>query len=159
MGTTRRVVGMLRVLLALAFAALGAAQVVVLPSLWGELAADSPELADVRWPSLGVAVLGLLCVQVVIVCTWRLLALVEADRIFSEASVAWVDAIVWAIVAECALLAGALLYCVAVWGVAGPSTALLLTLVAAAVLGLLVVVLRALLLQATTLRTDMEAVI
>lgn len=40
------------------------------------------------------AVVGLLCVQVVIVCTWRLLDMVRADRIFSQAAFRWVDGIV-----------------------------------------------------------------
>ncbi len=44
-------------------------------------------------------------------------------------------------------------------GLPGPPLVLLLVLVAGAVVGLLVVVMRALLRQATTLRTDMEAVI
>jgi hypothetical protein len=44
-------------------------------------------------------------------------------------------------------------------GLPGPPAVLLLVLVAVAVLGLLMVVMRALLRQATTLRTDMEAVI
>ena len=87
----------LRILLALAFAALLLAQVLFLPALAGAMAEDSPELAYLRWPTLVVAVLGLGCVQVVIVCTWKLLAMVKADRIFSRDAFAWVDAIVWAI--------------------------------------------------------------
>jgi hypothetical protein len=92
--TTRRVVGPLRFLLAVAFAALVLAQVFFLPALSAAMAADSPELAHLRWPTLGVAVLGLGCVEVVIVCTWKLLTLVEEDRIFSAASMVWVDTIV-----------------------------------------------------------------
>ncbi len=56
----------------------------------------------------------------------RALTPVEKDRISTDASLAWGDAIMWAIVA---------------------------------VVGLLIVVMRALLRQATTLRTDMGAVI
>jgi Protein of unknown function (DUF2975) len=95
----------------------------------------------------------------VIVCTWQLLTLVEDDRIFSEASMAWVDAIVWAIGAAWLLLLGTLVWSVVSVGLPGPPAVLLLVLVAVAVLGLLMVVMRALLRQATTLRTDMEAVI
>ena len=69
MTTTRRVVGPLRFLLAVAFAALVTAQVLFLPALSAAMAEDSPELAYLRWPTLVVAVLGLGCVQVVIVCT------------------------------------------------------------------------------------------
>jgi hypothetical protein len=157
--TTRRVVGPLRFLLAVAFAALVLAQVFFLPALSAAMAADSPELAHLRWPTLGVAVLGLGCVEVVIVCTWKLLTLVEEDRIFSAASMVWVDAIVGAITAAELLLLGTLVWSLVAVGLPGPPVVLLLVLVAGAVVGLLVVVMRALLRQATTLRTDMEAVI
>ncbi|MCU1690133.1 MAG: hypothetical protein JWN20_2061, partial [Jatrophihabitantaceae bacterium] len=36
---------------------------------------------------------------VVIVCVWRLLSLVAKNRIFTAASLRWVDSIVWAIAA------------------------------------------------------------
>ena len=159
MTTTRRVVGPLRFLLAVAFAGLVLAQVFFLPALSAAMAADSPELAHLRWPTLGVAVLGLGCVEVVIVCTWQLLTLVEEDRIFSAASMVWVDAIVGAIAAAELLLLGTLVWSLVAVGLPGPPVVLLLVLVAGAVVGLLVVVMRALLRQATTLRTDMEAVI
>jgi hypothetical protein len=152
-------VGPLRVLLVLAFAALVLAQVLVLPSMFGRLPEESPELAYLRWPMLTVSVVELLCVQVVIVCTWQLLTMVRDDRIFSDDSLVWVDAIVWAIAAAWLLLLGAFVYLVAGWGLPGVPALLLLLLVAGAVLGLLMVVMRALLRQATTLRTDMEAVI
>ena len=159
MTTTRRVVVPLRILLALAFAALLLAQVAFLPALSGAMAEDSPELAYLRWPTLVVAVLGLGCVQVVIVCTWQLLTLVDDDRIFSAASMAWVDAIVGALAAAWFLLLGTFVWSVVGVGLPGPPVVLLLVLVAVAVLGLLMVVMRALLWQATVLRTDLEAVI
>jgi hypothetical protein len=149
----------LRILLALAFAALVLAQVAFLPALSGAMAQDSPELAYLRWPTLVVAVLGLGCVQVVIVCTWKLLTLVEDDRIFSAASMVWVDAIVGAIAAAWLLLLGTFVWSLVSVGLPGPPLVLLLLLVAGAVVGLLVVVMRALLQQATTLRADLEAVI
>ncbi|MEE3921722.1 DUF2975 domain-containing protein [Micromonospora sp. BRA006-A] len=106
-----------------------------------------------------VTIFWVLCVQVVIVCTWHLLTLVKRDRIFTEASLGWVDGIVWAVAAAWVVLVG-------VFGYVGfnaddPGLPLLLFLLVTgvSVLGLLMVVLRALLRQATTLRTDMEAVI
>jgi DUF2975 family protein len=159
MSQTRRVVGPLRILLVLAFAALLLAQVVVLPLVLAHMAEQSPDLAHLRWPVLAASVAGLLCVQVVIVCTWRLLTLVEDDRIFSEDSLVWVDAIVGSVAAAWVLLLGVFAYAVLGWGLSGLTAALLLLLVAGAVFGLLMVVMRALLRQATTLRTDMEAVI
>ncbi|MBB3083976.1 DUF2975 domain-containing protein [Geodermatophilus sabuli] len=159
MTRTSRVVGLLRVLLVLAFGALLAAQVAVLPVLLRQIAEESPELASLRWPVLALAVPALLCVQVVIACTWRLLTLVEDDRIFSAASMGWVNTIVGALAAAWVLLLGGFGWSVLGGGPPGLSAALLLVVVAGAVVGLLMVVMRALLRQATTLRTDMDAVI
>ena len=154
-----RAVGPLRVLLVLVFAALLAAQTVALPVMFADQARQLPDLAHLRWPLLVVTVLGLVCVQVVIVATWKLLTLVKDDQIFSEGSLTWVDAIVWAIGVAWVLLLGVFGYFVATWGAPGLPALLLVLLLVGAVLGLLVIVLRALLRQATELRTDMEAVI
>ena len=155
---TQRLVGALRVLLVLAFGALLAAQLRVLPAMYDDWVRDVPEPAPSQW-LLAVAVLVLLCVQAVIVCTWRLLALVAEDRIFSDQSLVWVDMILGAMAAGWALLASALLYLVPLGGHSGLAAGLLLTLVALAVVGLLMVVMRALLRQATMLRVEMEAVV
>jgi acyl-coenzyme A synthetase/AMP-(fatty) acid ligase len=55
--------------------------------------------AYLRWPATVVTVFWVLCIQVVIVSTWKLLTLVKNDRIFTNASLVWVNAIVWAIAA------------------------------------------------------------
>jgi hypothetical protein len=152
-------VTVLRALLGLAFTALVLAQVTVLPWLVGEAGDEWPQLAPLRMPLLAVAVAELLCVQVVIWCTWELLTLVEEDRIFSESAFGWVHAILGAVVAAWLLLFGTLLAVDDLWRLPGLAVGLLLMLVAEAVLGLLMVVMRALLRQATTLRADLEAVI
>ncbi len=154
-----RAVAPLRVFLVLLFAILVLFQTMSLPGQFAYMAKESPDLAYLRWPMTAVSVFWVLCVQVVIVCTWRLLTLVKNDRIFSEASLRWVDGIVWAIVAAWVVLIG-----VSVWvGLQAddPGLPLLLLLLSTGVtvLGLLMVVMRALLRQATTLRTDMESVI
>ena len=83
---------------------------------------------------------------------------------FSTSSLPWVNAIVWAIAAGWVMLLGTFVcaYYFIVDDVSDdpvlPALLLLLLLVGA-VLGLLMVVMRALLRQATTLRTDLEAVI
>jgi hypothetical protein len=107
----------------------------------------------------------MLALEVVVVCTWRLLGLVRADRIFSEQAFAWVDAIVWTMVAGWVLL-------VAVFGTVigiiyftpalrDPGTPVLLVGIGlvSGVVVLLMVVMRALLRQAAALRADLEAVI
>ena len=106
-----------------------------------------------------MTVFWVLCIQVVIVSTWKLLTLVKNDRIFTDASLVWVNAIVWAIAAAWVVLVGVLLY--VGFNADDPGLPLLLFLMSTGVtvLGLLMVVMRALLRQATTLRTDMEAVI
>jgi Protein of unknown function (DUF2975) len=104
-------------------------------------------------------VFWVLCIQVVIVCTWQLLTLVKNDRIFSEASMLWVNVIMWAIVAAWVVLVGVFLYVGFNADDPGLPLLLFLMLIGVTVLGLLMVVMRALLRKATTLRTDMEAVI
>ena len=158
MHKTERLVGVLRVLLVLAFAALVLAQIRVLPAMYDDWIRQTPELAHPGW-LLTASVLVLLCVQVVIVCTWRLLTMVEDDRIFSDDSLVWVNTIVGAMAAAWVLLLGTFLSLLGPGGSPGLSVAMLLVLVAGAVVGLLMVVMRALLRQATSLRTDMEAVI
>ena len=154
-----RVVAPLRVFLVVLFGVLVMLQTFSLPGQWRYMAQESPELAYLRWPLTAVSVFWVLCVQVVVVATWRLLTFVKDDRIFSEASLGWVDAIVWSITAAWVVLLGVFLYVGFHADDPGVPLLLFLMLVGVAVLGLLMVVMRALLRQATTLRTDMEAVI
>lgn len=159
MMTEYRVVTVLRVFLVFFFAILVLLQTMSLPGQFAHMAKESPEDAYLRWPLTAVTVFWVLCVQVVIVSTWKLLTLVKEDRIFSEVSLPWVDAIVWAIAAAWVVLVGVFLYFGFKADDPGLPILLLLMVIAVSVLGLLMVVMRALLRQATTLRTDMEAVI
>jgi hypothetical protein len=149
----------LRVLLVALFALLVLLQVMSLPGQFAHMAKEEPDLAHLRWPLTAVTVLILVCVQIVIVCTWKLLTMVVRDRIFSDHALGWVDTIVWAIGAAWTLLAGVLVYLFFTWNDPGLPLLLILMLLGGAVLGLLMLVMRALLRQATVLRTDMEAVI
>lgn len=160
----RRVVLPLRVLLVIVFVALVAAQVWGAPALLPDLADPTLERRVVRWVMLAFAVLALLCIQAVIVCTWKLLTLVTDDRIFSASALPWVDGIVRATVVGWTMLLGTFVcsYYFIVDEVSDDPelpALLLLSLLVGAVLGLLIVVMRALLRHATTLQTDMEAVI
>ncbi|MFD6178777.1 MULTISPECIES: DUF2975 domain-containing protein [unclassified Isoptericola] len=160
MSRTQRLVGPLRALLVAVFAAIVVTQVLALPSLAATTAQDHPEMASLRWPLLVLAVAALACVEVVIVCTWRLLTMVRDDRIFSDHALVWVNGIVAAVAAAWLLdLAALVLLLAAGTGSAGPTLALLLALVVGAAVALLMVVLRALLRQATELRTDLDGVI
>ncbi|MFJ5543964.1 DUF2975 domain-containing protein [Micromonospora chalcea] len=157
--TAQRAVTPLRAFLVLLFAILVLFQTMSLPGQFAHMAREDPDMAYLRWPATAVTVFWVLCVQVVIVCTWQLLTLVKRDRIFTEASLRWVDGIVWAVAAAWVALVGVFLY--VGFNADDPGLPLLLFLLVTgvSVLGLLMVVLRALLRQATTLRTDMEAVI
>src|SRR3954468_10599442 len=164
MSRVHRVVLPLRVLLVVVFAALSAAEIRAVPELVPEIAGPSLEQSVMRWVMTAVLVLALVCVQVVIVCTWQLLTLVTTDRLFSASALPWVDAIVSAMAVGWTMLLGAFVcaYYFVIDEVSDdpvlPALLLVLLLVGA-VVGLLVVVMRALLRQATTLRTDVEAVI
>jgi hypothetical protein len=155
----RVVVLPLRVFLLLLFGILVVFQTLSLPGQFRYMAQESPDLAYLRWPMTAVAVFMVLCVQVVVVCTWKLLGMVQKDRIFSEAAMVWVDAIVWAIAAGWMVLVGLFLYVGINADDPGAPLVLLLLVIGVAVVGLLIVVMRALLRQATTLRTDMDSVI
>ena len=143
----------------LLFGVLVVFQTLSLPGQFAYMAKEDPDHAYLRWPATAVTVFWVLCIQVVIVSTWRLLTLVKNDRIFSEVSLAWVDAIIWAIGAAWVVLVGVFLYVGFNADDPGLPLLLFLMLTGVTVLGLLMVVMRALLRQATTLRIDMEAVI
>jgi len=158
MTLVRRVVVPLRAALVLLFALLVVLQTLSFPGQFAHMAREHPDQADLRWPLTGFVAVELLCVQVILVCTWRLLTMVRDDEIFTEPALRWVDGIVGAFAAAWVLAAAVSLW--AVWGGdPGNALALFVVLLIAAAFGLVVVVLRELLRQATTLRTEMEAVI
>jgi hypothetical protein len=157
--TERRAIGLLRVFLVLLFGLLVLLQTMSLPGQLAHMAKEEPELAYLRWPMTAVTVFLVLCAEVVVVCTWRLLDLVRDDRIFSDAAKGWVDAIVWAVATAWVVLLGLSAYVAVHADDPGLPILLLLASTGVAVVGLLMVVLRALLRRATTLHTDMEAVI
>jgi hypothetical protein len=159
MHITRLAVLALRIVLVVAFLLLVLFQVMSLPGQFAHMAAENPEQAYLQWPLTIFAILEVACVQVVILSTWKLLTMVRKDNIFSRGALVWVDAIVWAIAAAWAMLA--VFSTIVVLNADDPGVPLLLflILVAGAAVGLVVVVLRALLRQASDLRADMEAVI
>lgn len=149
----------LRVFLVVLFGVLVVFQTLSLPGGIAYHAQQNPHDAPLRWPLTAIAVFLVLCVQVVLVATWQLLTLVKKDRIFTTASLKWVDLIVWAIAAAWLVFVGMLLFVGFNADDPGMPMVLFLVTVGITVLGLLMVVMRALLRQATTLRSDMEAVI
>lgn len=116
--------------------------------------------AGIRVPVLVIVVLGIVTIQVGMVCVWRLLTLVRDDAVFSPVSFRYVDAIVVAAASAAALLF-ALGFVLAPGEDVAPGVVLLVGGAGGLVGGvaLLVVVMRALLVQATELRTELDAVI
>ena len=155
----RGVVPALKAFLVVLFAILVLLQAFSLPGQFAHMAQESPDQAHLRWPLTALAVFWLCCGQVVIVCTWKLLTMVRQDRIFDPRAFAWVDGILWAIGAGWAVFLAVFLIVGFRADDPGLPLLLFLLLIAGAVFGLVLVVMRSLLRQATALRADMDAVI
>lgn len=156
----RIVAPVLQALLGIVFVAALACQTLVLPPLSRAVAGEFTDLAHMRVPILGLAILGLLCVEVAIVCLVRLLALVRSETVFSLAALRWVDVMIGAFAAGALVCVATLVY--QHWTVAGPflwTLALVCGVLGGLGLALLTWTMRTLLVQATALRTEMEAVI
>lgn len=154
----RFVVNALRVVLALMFLGLLLGQVVIFPSLAADVASQVPEYAFLRWPVLVLVVLGLACVQVIVVAIGRLLAMAADGTVFSRAAFRDVGVVVWAALAGAGLAAIAFV----VLGIAGalhPSAMLATVGAGLAALGvaLLMAVMRALLVRAVQLDAETAA--
>ncbi|AMB38851.1 DUF2975 domain-containing protein [Paenarthrobacter ureafaciens] len=129
-------------------------QVWMVPLLSADLEqAGAPEAARIAF--LVIVVLGILCVQVVAVCVWRLLTMVRRGTVFSNGAFKFVDIIFWAVSA-----AAGLVFSIAVLlapGDVAPGVVLLICGAALMVGGvaLVILVLRTLLAQAVA--RDVEA--
>ena len=104
------VVNVLRVLLIGAVLVIAVVQVVFLPWLSGEMARSLPGEAYMRWPILALAILGLLCVQVAIVCMLRLLGFTQDGRVFTPAAFRWVDGLIAAFIGAAAVCLATIVY-------------------------------------------------
>lgn len=96
------VVPALRAVLAAALAGSLVVLGVMVPLLAADLADLAPEYADLRVPVLVIVVLGVVAVQVVLVCVWRLVTLVRRGTVLSDASFRYVDVVLAAV--SCAAL-------------------------------------------------------
>jgi uncharacterized membrane protein len=165
MTTTQRLILPIRIGLVLAFAFALVMQVLSMPGEFTEQITRAPEAAHLVWPVFAVVELELLGFQVLIVCTWMLLTMIGRGRIFSEESFRWVNLLVRTLFVGWLLFAALSAYLVAVIfftpELRDPGTPLLLfgILLIGAVFVMLVVVMRRLLLEATSLRSDLDEVI
>jgi hypothetical protein len=156
---TPRLVPLVKLVLAGLSALLLLLMVMGIPGQFAHLAEEEPDLAYLRWPLTVFFELELLCVLVVIGCTWRLLTMLSAERLFSESSLRWVDVILAAMGTAWTAFLGMTLYFMTKADEPGTPILLIVLLGVGAAVCLLVLVLRAVLQQATSLRTEMEAVI
>ena len=158
--SNRVVVDTLRGMLVLSLLIIAAVQTVVLPWLSGEVARDLPDLAHMRWPILILAILGLACVEVGIVCTLRLLGFTRNDEVFSPRAFRWVDGIIGALIGCSVVCTVTLVYQLIVM-VGPPLWVLMLSggTFAGFGLALLMTVMRTLLVRAATLKSEMDVVI
>lgn len=147
------VVVALKVVLACALAGSLVVQVLMVPLLWADLD-DAP--GGVRVPLVAIVVLGIVCLQVIAVCLWRLLTMVRRGTVFSHAAFRYVDVVI-AATATGAVLTFGLAVVLAPGESAAPGVVGLICGVSLVVGGvaLLVLVLRMLLVQAA--ETDSRA--
>ena len=144
----------LRIVLAVVLAGSLFVQTVMVPLLYMDL--DGPDGRDVRLPIVVITVLGIVTIQVIVVCVWRLLTMVARGTVFSHAAFRYVDVMFGAASAGSLLVFGYAVVLAPGEAVA-PGIVLLICGVAAIVAGiaLIVLVLRMLLAQAVA--RDAEA--
>lgn len=97
----RYVIRTLQLVIAIALAGSLVVQAVLLPLLWVDLEglATGPRVALIASFFLGV-----LCLQVIAVCIWRLLTMVRRGTVFSSAAFRYVDVVIGAIATGSALV-------------------------------------------------------
>ena len=156
----RTTIASLKTLILVLIALLLVCQVFVVPAVAQQMVERSPHLGYLHVPGILVAVGFLLCVQVALVCVWRLLSMVRASIIFSTDAFTYVD-IVLGIVALATLLILGSFITLAVAGGASPSVVILclLGIVIGAGHALLIIVMRGLLRKASQLEQDLAEVV
>lgn len=156
----RSTIVILKALIAVLLALLVVCQVFIVPAVAAQSAWRYYEIAYLQGPGIVIGILFLVCVQVVLVCVWRLLSLVRADAIFSARAFPGVDVSLGAVVCATVLVAVTLVTLTAS-GVSNASVSLLcvLGLVVGAGLSLLIVVMRGLLRKAYQLEQDLSEVV
>ncbi|MDP2772250.1 MAG: DUF2975 domain-containing protein [Nocardioides sp.] len=140
----------LRVVLALGLVGSLFVQAVMVPLLAVDLEEDfDADIADVRIPIIVIVLLGIVTVQVAMVCVWRLLTMVKRGTVFSHGAFRYVD-IIFGSIAVASLLLFALGVVLAPGEAVAPGMVLLIGGAGGLVAGvaLVVAVLRMLLAQA-----------
>ncbi|MGW5121060.1 DUF2975 domain-containing protein, partial [Streptomyces noursei] len=92
----------LRAVMVVLHAGAVSAQTVMVAMLTGAM--EESVLADRRAPVLVIAVLGVVTVQVVLVCVWRLVTMAQRGTVFSHAAFRYVHLVIGAFVAAALLV-------------------------------------------------------
>jgi Protein of unknown function (DUF2975) len=157
----------LHIVLAMVLAGSLFVQAVMVPLLAIDLEELSPDYAYLRVPLLAIAILGVVTIQVTLVCVWRLLTMVRRGTVFSHAAFRYVDVVIGTIAAT-SLVTFSLAVLLAPGEAVAPGIVLLICGAALLVAGvaLIVLVLRMLLAQAVArdaeahhLQTELDEVI
>ena len=96
----------LRIVLAMVLAGSLFVQAVMVPLLAIDLDGLDPDLAYLRTPLLFIAVLGIVTIEVVVICVWRLVTMVRRGTVFSHAAFRYVDVVIGAVAAASLLTFG-----------------------------------------------------
>jgi hypothetical protein len=157
----------LRIVLCMMFVGSVFIQVVMVPLLGVDLEQADPDVALIRTPLVVLTVLAILALQVAMVCVWGLLTMVRQGTVFSGAAFRLVNIVIGAFTAA-SLLTFGLGVALAPGEAVAPGVVLLIggMAVCIAAVALIVLVLRALLVQAVDrdaearqLRTELDEVI
>ena len=146
----------LRVVLAMVLAGSVFVQLVMVPLLASDLDELRPEYDYLRTPLLVLVVLGIVTIQVVLVCVWRLVTMVRRGTVFSDAAFRFVDVVIGAIAAA-SLLTFALGVLLAPGEAVAPGIVLLIGGAGVLVAGMALIVLVMRLLLAQAIARDAEA--
>jgi hypothetical protein len=146
----------LRVVLAMVLAGSVFVQVVMVPLLAIDLDDLDPDYAYLRTPLLIIVVLGIVTIQVVLVCVWRLVTMVRRGTVFSDAAFRYVDVVIGA-VAAASLLTFALGVLLAPGDAVAPGVVLLIGGAGVLVAGIALIVLVMRMLLAQAVARDAEA--
>ena len=132
-------------------------QVWMVPLMANDMNVADPDVARIRIPFIVVIVLGILTIQVAMICVWRLLTMVRRGTVFSAAAFRYVDVMIGAAVAA-ALIAFTFGLILAPGEAVPPGIVLLIggVGVMAAGIALVILVMRMLLAQAVARDTEAQ---
>ena len=130
-------------------------QVWMVPLMANDMNVADPDVARIRIPFIVVIVLGILTIQVAMICVWRLLTMVRRGTVFSPGAFRYVDVMIGAAVAA-ALIAFTFGLILAPGEAVPPGIVLLIggVGVMAAGIALVILVMRMLLAQAVARETE-----